>query len=124
MLRQNRRHTGGKNQKSRYQFALADHPGHYSWPPDFAGCDDSDVSKPGGGRIGGRFRECARFCTSMSEKSMAGAAADTGTEPDSAPQIPLKTALLSPVTKMRCMAASGVPTMSTPRTSSSGRSSG
>ena len=31
------------------------------------------------------------FCTSISENSIAGAAADTGTCPDSAPQTPLNT---------------------------------
>ena len=54
---------------------------------------------------------------------MAGATALTGTVPDSAPHSPLKTSLLSPVARMRFMAASGVPTMLTPRTSSSGRPS-
>src|SRR4029077_7754085 len=65
----------------------------------------------GGGRIGGRTRECARFCTSISEKSIAGAAAETGTLPDSAPQTPLNTSVFSPVISVRLSAASGVPTM-------------
>ena len=56
-------------------------------------------------------------------QSMAGATALTGTVPDSAPHSPLKTSLLSPVARMRFIAASGVPTMLTPRTSSSGRPS-
>ena len=47
--------------------------------------------------MGGRACECARFCTSISEKSIAGAAAATGTLPDSAPHIPLKTSIFSPV---------------------------
>src|SRR5260370_42174167 len=42
-------------------------------------------STPGGGSSGGRSWPCAIFCTSISEKTMAGAAAATGTEPDSAP---------------------------------------
>ncbi len=45
---------------------------------------------------------------------MAGAAAETATPPDSAPHTPLKTEEVSPVTRMRPMAASGVPTISTP----------
>ena len=54
---------------------------------------------------------------------MAGATALTGTVPDSAPHSPLNTSLLSPVATIRFIAASGVPTMLTPRTSSSGRPS-
>ena len=57
----------------------------------------SRLSHDGGGRIGGRVRECARFCTSISENSIAGAAAETGTLPDSAPHTPLNTSVLSPV---------------------------
>ena len=49
--------------------------------------------------------------------------AESGTVPDSAPHSPLNTSLVSPVARMRFMAASGVPTMLTPRTSSSGRPS-
>src|SRR5580700_6334226 len=86
-------------------------------PPD-------DSSNPGAGKIGGRSREALRFWTSISLKSIAGAEADTGTLPDSAPQIPLKTSVLSPVNKIRFNEASGVPTMSTPRTNWSGRPSG
>ena len=48
-------------------------------------------SNPGGGKSGGRSCSCARFCTSISEKSIAGATAATGTCPLSAPQTPLKT---------------------------------
>ena len=66
----------------------------------------------------------ARFCTSISEKSIAGAAAETGTFPDSAPHIPLKTSIVSPVSMMLLSASSGVPTISTPRTNWSGRPSG
>ncbi len=40
----------------------------------------------GGGKMGGRSVEVCFFCTSISEISSAGAAAATGTEPDSAPQ--------------------------------------
>src|SRR5216684_6643459 len=77
------------------------------------------VSNPGGGSTGGRSWPCAIFCTSISEKSMAGAAAETGTAPDSAPHSPLNTSIFSPVSTMRLSAASGVPMISTPRTSSS-----
>src|SRR5258708_6915016 len=80
-------------------------------------------SNPGGGSTGGRSWPCAIFCTSISEKSMAGAAAETGTAPDSAPHSPLNTSIFSPVSTMRLSAASGVPMISTPRTSSSGRPS-
>ena len=64
-----------------------------------------------------------RFWTSISENRMAGAAADTGTLPDSALQMPLKTLVVSPVATISVNTVSGVPTMSTPRTSSSGRPS-
>jgi hypothetical protein len=50
--------------------------------------------------------------------------AETGTFPDSAPQIPLNTARFSEVARMLAKLASGVPTMLTPRISSSGRPSG
>jgi hypothetical protein len=36
--------------------------------------------------MGGRSVEVSFFCTSSSEVKIAGEAADTGTEPDSAPQ--------------------------------------
>ena len=52
------------------------------------------------------------------------ATALTGMLPDSAPQIPLKTLGVSPVASMWFKTVSGVPTISTPRTSSSGRPSG
>src|SRR6267142_2251362 len=81
------------------------------------------VSNPGGGSTGGRSWPCAIFCTSISENSIAGAAAETGTAPDSAPHSPLNTSIFSPVSTMRLSAASGVPMISTPRTSSSGRPS-
>ena len=55
---------------------------------------------------------------------MAGAAAATGTEPDSAPHSPLKTSVFCPVRIIRFKAFSGVPMISTPRTSWSGRPSG
>src|ERR1700719_746294 len=80
-------------------------------------------STPGAGKIGGRSLPCARFCTSISLNSIAGATADTGTLPLSAPQTPLNTCCVSPVVIIRVNAASAVPTMSTPRTSSSGRPS-
>lgn len=54
---------------------------------------------------------------------MLGETAETGTHPDSAPQVPLKTASSSPVQMIWEKQESGVPTMSTPRTSSSGRPS-
>src|SRR5262249_4141837 len=94
------------------------HPNH-CWPP----FPPAETLRSGGGKIGGRFNECPRFCTSISENSMAGATAATGTAPDSAPQIPSKTAALSPVIRIPFIAVNGVPTMSTPRTSSSGRPS-
>ena len=53
---------------------------HYWRPPDFAS------SCAGGGRIGGRSVDVSFFWTSNSEVRMAGEAAETGTEPDSAPQ--------------------------------------
>src|SRR5206468_9473285 len=34
-------------------------------------CLSCEFSNPGGGRTGGRSCSCARFCTSISEKSMA-----------------------------------------------------
>ena len=83
----------------------------------------TQLKLPGGGKIGGRSCECARFCTSISEKSIAGATAETGTLPLSAPQTPLNTCCSSPVETIRVKAASGVPTISTPRTNSSGRPS-
>src|SRR5258707_15738524 len=64
-------------------------------------------SKPGGGKMGGRSWECPRFCTSISEKSMAGGNAATGTLPLSAPQTALKTCLWSPVVLMRGRGAGG-----------------
>ena len=51
---------------------------------------------------------------------MAGADAETGTEPDSAPQYPLKVSIVSPVATIFVSETRGVPTMSTPRTSSIG----
>src|SRR2546430_17372033 len=44
------------------------------------------ASCAGGGRIGGRSVELAFFLTSNSEAKIAGDAAATGTDPDSAPQ--------------------------------------
>jgi hypothetical protein len=43
------------------------------------------------GRIGGLLADFARFSISISETRMLGATAETGTQPDSAPQEPLKT---------------------------------
>jgi len=60
----------------------------------------------------------------MLDTSRAGEIAATGTLPDSAPQIPLKISLLSEVATILPKLASGVPTMLTPRISSSGRPSG
>ncbi len=77
----------------------------------------------GGGRIGGLAVPCDCRWVSISLTSMAGATALTGMLPDSAPQTPLKMSCLSPVATMRFSAACGVPTMLTPRTSSSGRPS-
>src|SRR5882724_7939741 len=48
-------------------------------------------SNPGGGNSGGRSCSCARFCTSISLNNIAGAAAETGTLPLSAPHTPLNT---------------------------------
>jgi hypothetical protein len=48
------------------------------------------------------------------EVRIAGADAETGTEPDSAPQYPLKTSGVSPVATIFVNDAKGVPTMSTP----------
>ena len=84
-----------------------------------AGCHGS----VGGGRMGGRAVPCAWRCVSISLTSMAGATALTGMLPDSAPQMPLKMSWWSPVARMPLSAACGVPTMETPRTSSSGRPS-
>jgi hypothetical protein len=44
------------------------------------------TSCAGGGKIGGRSVELSFFCTSSSEVKIAGDAAETGTDPDSAPQ--------------------------------------
>src|SRR5205823_3457966 len=95
------------------------HPGHslcalHCRPPVLI------TSCAGGGRIGGRSVELSFFCTSNSEVKIAGEAAATGTDPDSAPQYPLNTSGVSPVATILVRAASGVPTISTPRTSSSG----
>src|SRR6202035_4632389 len=79
-------------------------------------CDSCAVvvvdSNPGGGKMGGSSCECARFCTSISENSIAGATAATGTLPLSAPHTPLNTCCSSPVVRMRVNAANGVPTIS------------
>src|SRR5260370_12033294 len=72
------------------------------------------VLESGAGRIGGRSCVCRRFCTSISENSMAGAAAVTGTEPDSAPHTPLKTSVVFPLAAMRVSAANGRPPKSPP----------
>ena len=73
--------------------------------------------------MGGRAVPCAWRCVSIWLTSIAGATALTGMLPDSAPHIPLKISCLSPVARMLLSAACGVPTMLTPRTSSSGRPS-
>ena len=52
----------------------------HCWPPALT------TSCAGGGRMGGRSVELSFFCTSSSEVKIAGEAAETGTEPDSAPQ--------------------------------------
>ncbi len=54
------------------------------------------------------------FCTSISENSIAGDAAETGTLPDSAPQMPLNTLVVSPVAAICVNTVSGVPTISDP----------
>ncbi len=77
-------------------------------------------SSVGGGTMGGRAVPCAWRWVSMLETSMAGATALTGILPLSAPQMPLKMSCLSPVARMLFSAACGVPTIETPRTSSSG----
>ena len=60
----------------------------------------------------------------MVATSRLGDEAETGTHPDSAPQVPLKTASSSAAPRIRSRDASGVPTMSTPRSTSSGLPSG
>lgn len=47
----------------------------------------------GGGRIGARSAAFGFFCTSICEISTAGDIAETGTMPDSAPHMPLNTAI-------------------------------
>ncbi len=59
--------------------------------------------------MGGRSVEVCFFCTSISEISMAGAAAATGTEPDSAPQYPLNTSIWSPVAMILVSETRAVP---------------
>jgi len=85
-----------------------------------SGLDDVRVQ---GGQNRRTIRELSFFCTSSSDVRIAGDAAATGTEPDSAPQYPLNTSCLSPVATIFVKAASGVPTMSTPRTNFIGRPS-
>src|SRR5262249_15885055 len=109
--------AGIHRQQEQYKWCDSNGAPHF-WPPA------ARVSCAGGGRIGGRSVDACFFCTSSSEVRIAGEAAETGTEPDSAPQYPLKTSGVSPVATILVSAASGVPTMSTPRTSSSGRPSG
>mgnify|MGYP007098394924 CR=1 FL=1 len=58
------------------------------------------------------------FSISICSTRMLGEIAETGTDPDSAPHVPLKTAGSSPAQRIFEKQVSGVPTMSTPRTSS------
>ena len=53
-------------------------------------------------------------CISSRRNSRAGATADTGTQPLSAPQVPLKTSGVSPEARRARKAARGVPTRSMP----------
>src|SRR5579872_3820207 len=96
MSRLSRAHVQqSRGQQRRHHSGATNHPSHlHGFTACFAGspCRFAVlVSNPGGGKIGGRSCECALFCTSISEKSIAGATADTGTLPLSAPQTPLNT---------------------------------
>src|SRR5229473_8402260 len=84
-------------------------------------CPDSPLE--GNGSSGGRSCDFCFFWISISDTSNAGDTAETGTLPDSAPQYPLKTSGRSEVAMILLKLASGVPTISAPRTSSSGRPS-
>ena len=66
-------------------------PGDHSAAPPLS--PTPGVSSSGGGRIGVRSWDLLFFCTSICETSTAGDAAATGTPPDSAPQMPLNTAI-------------------------------
>src|SRR6185503_10620832 len=112
------RRDGGEGEESRYE-KRGDVASEVHWPSFVTGVDGA----PGMGRIGGRCVPCCWRWVSISLTSMAGATALTGMVPDSAPHSPLKTSLLSLVARIRFIAARGVPTMLTPRTSSSGRPS-
>jgi len=56
------------------------------------------------------------FCTSNSEVKIAGEAAETGTDPDSRATVAVKYFVVSPSRRSWSARASGVPTISTPRT--------
>ena len=74
----------------------------------------------GAWRIGGtKSVFCARWVSIWLTKT-AGAQAVTGTQPDSAPQLPVNTAGRSPAAWICENIDSGVPMRLTPRTSSSG----
>ena len=74
----------------------------------------------GGGSIGGLSCPLRRFSTSISVTRRLGETAETGHQPDSAPHVPLNTSVSSAALMILLKLVSGVPTMSTPRTISSG----
>ena len=71
-------HRGRKNKRGENIGDL------HSWPPVLAWVATGSCA--GAGKMGGRSVELSFFCTSSSEVRIAGDAAETGTEPDSAPQ--------------------------------------
>src|SRR6185295_13330415 len=66
-------------------------------------------SEMGAGRIGRRSCERSRFSISICSTRILGETAETGTHPDSAPQVPLKTAGSSPVARIFEKQERGVP---------------
>src|SRR5215510_12791636 len=66
----------------------------------------------GDGRMGSRSWDRSRFSISISSTRMLGDTAETGTQQDSAPQLPLNTAASSPVARIFEKHESGVPTIS------------
>ena len=73
----------------------------------------------GAGRMGARAVDFSFFATSICETSRSGEDADTGTDPDSAPQTPLNVATSASPATILLKAVSGVPIRLTPRTNSS-----
>src|SRR5207253_2503033 len=78
-----------------------------------------NLSSKGGLRIGDNSWDLGFFCTSIWLMRSPGPPAETGTGPDSAPQVPLNAAIRSSAARIRVNTVSGVPMRSTPRTSSS-----